>query len=323
MEFFKYKGPIDFMKGAGLAIALSMILSVVAYIMIATKGFNYGIDFAGGTVIQVKYKQEAPVKQIREVLGTNHLYDGSDVSKFGADDEVVIRMKTSSASVGKDIGDVTRDILKPTGSFEIRRVDMVGPTVGSELRTKGLTAMVLAIIGILIYVAFRFEWRFAVASIISLVHDISIAIGFIILFKVEVNLDVLAALLTLLGYSLNDTIIIFDRIREGIENSNENSFREVINDAVTRTLSRTVLTSLMTFLVVLTLFLFGGEIIYPFSFTMLIGVVIGTYSSIFVAAPMLIWFGFDVSKYRTKLADAKKREVEKEKMRSQFEGGVV
>ena len=323
MEFFKYRRSLDFMKRANVAIAISMILSIVAYILIGTKGLNYGIDFEGGTIVQVKYKQEAPIKKIREVLAGNHLYDGADVSKFGSDDEIIIRMKTSTTSVGKDIGDITRDILKPTGDFEIRRVDMVGPAVGSELRTKGITALLLAVLGILIYVAFRFEWRFAIASIISLVHDISIAIGFIIFFNVEVNLDVLAALLTLLGYSLNDTIIIFDRIREGIENSNETSFKEVINDSVTRTLSRTVLTSLMTFLVVFTLYMFGGEIIHPFSYTMLIGVVIGTYSSIFVAAPMLIWFGFDVSKYRLKLADAKKREIEKDKMRSQFEGGVV
>lgn len=323
MEFFKYRRSIDFMKGANLAIAISMILSIAAYVMIGTKGLNYGIDFEGGTLIQVKYKEEAPIKKIREVLSSNHLYDGANVSKFGADDEIVIRMKSSSSSVGKDIGDVTREMLKPTGDFEIRRVDMVGPAVGNELRTKGITALLLAVLGILVYVAFRFEWRFALASIIALVHDISIAIGFLIVFNVEVNLDVLAALLTLLGYSLNDTIIVFDRIREGIEEGNEISFKEVVNDAVTRTLSRTVLTSLMTFLVVLTLFLYGGEIIYPFSFTMLVGVVIGTYSSIFVAAPMLIWFGFDVSKYRNKLADSKKREVEKEKMRTQFEGGIV
>lgn len=323
MEFFRYRRAFDFMKRANLAIAISMILSIAAYVLIATKGLNYGIDFQGGTIVQVQYKQEAPIQKIREVLKTNPLYDGAIVSKFGSEDEVVIRMRTSSSSVGKDIGDVTRDILKPTGSFEIRRVDMVGPAVGDELKTKGITALLLAIFGIIVYVAFRFEWRFAAASIIALVHDISIAIGFIIFFNVEVNLDVLAALLTLLGYSLNDTIIIFDRIREGIENSNENSFKAVINDAVTRTLSRTVLTSLLTFLVVLTLYLFGGEIIYPFSFTMLVGVIIGTYSSIFVAAPMLIWFGFDVKNYREKLADKRRREVEKEKMRTQFEGGIV
>ncbi len=323
MEFFRYRHSFDFMKRANLAIAISMILSIVAYILIASKGLNYGIDFEGGTIIQVKYNQEAPIQKIREVLKSNSLYDGAIVSKFGTEDEIVIRMRTSSSSVGKDIGDITREVLHPTGVFEIRRVDMVGPAVGNELRTKGITALLLAVLGIIAYVGFRFEWRFAMASIIALVHDISIAIGFIIFFNVEVNLDVLAALLTLLGYSLNDTIIIFDRIREGIENSNENSFKEVINDAVTRTLSRTVLTSLLTFLVVLTLYLFGGEIIYPFSFTMLVGVIIGTYSSIFVAAPMLIWFGFNVKNYREKLADKVKREVEKEKLRTQFEGGIV
>jgi preprotein translocase subunit SecF len=232
-------------------------------------------------------------------------------------------MKTTTGNVTQDIGDITREALKGTGNFEIRRVDIVGPKVGGELREKGIMSMLLAIAGILIYVAFRFEWRFAVASIVALVHDVSIASGFVALFGIEVNLDVLAALLTLLGYSLNDTIIVFDRIREGIVKSKNMSLEEIINESITRTLSRTTLTSLTTFFVVFTLFMFGGEIIHPFAFTMLIGIVIGTYSSIFVASPILLWFGFDVKKYHTKLAEKAKREAEKERMRAQFESGVM
>jgi preprotein translocase subunit SecF len=200
---------------------------------------------------------------------------------------------------------------------------MVGPKIGSELRTKGLTAMALAILGILIYVSFRFEWRFAVASVLALVHDVSIASGAIALFGIEVNLDTLAAILTLLGYSLNDTIIVFDRIREGIRTIKDPDLAGIINESITRTLSRTTLTSLTTFFVVLTLYLFGGEIINSFSFTLLVGVVVGTYSSIFIASPILMWLGFDVRSFRAKEADKLKREKEKEKMRAMYEQGTV
>jgi preprotein translocase subunit SecF len=216
-----------------------------------------------------------------------------------------------------------RELLKGTGNFEVRRVDMVGAKVGSELREKGLMSLLLAIIGILIYVSFRFEWRFAVASVMALVHDVTIAMGAVVLFNVEVNLDTLAALLTILGYSLNDTIIVFDRIREGIQSSKESLLDKIIDESVTQTLSRTTLTSLTTFFVVLTLFVFGGEIIRGFSFTLLVGVVVGTYSSIFVASPILMWLGFSVKDFREKEAEKLKREKEKEKMRAMYEQGTI
>ena len=323
MEFFRYKSALDFMGKSKIAIGISITLMLISYAILATKGFNYGIDFAGGTIVQVKYDKKAPIDMMRQKLKGNKLFDNASITEFGSPDEVVIRMKTSTGSVSKDIGDVTRQALKGTGNFEIRRVDMVGPKVGNELREKGLMSMFLAIAGILIYVAFRFEWRFAVASIVALVHDVSIASGFVALFGIDVNLDVLAALLTLLGYSLNDTIIVFDRIREGIVGSKNASLKEIINESITRTLSRTTLTSLTTFFVIFTLFMFGGEIIHPFAFTMLIGIIVGTYSSIFVASPILLWFGFDVKKYHTKLAEKAKREAEKERMRAQYESGVM
>lgn len=323
MEFFKYTKPYNFMGKSKIAIAISLILMLSSYVLLATKGLNYGIDFAGGTIVQVKYDKAAPIKQMREKLKTNPMFKDASITEFGSSDEVIIRMKTSSKDVKQDIGDIVKKELQGTGNFEIRRVDIVGPKVGSELREKGLMAMFLAIASILIYVAFRFEWRFAVASIFALVHDVSIAMGAISLFSIDVNLDVLAALLTLLGYSLNDTIIVFDRIREGITTSKETLLEKIINESITKTLSRTTLTSLTTFFVVLTLFLFGGEIIHPFSFTMLIGIIVGTYSSIFVASPILLWFGFDVKNYRAKLAEKAKAEAEKAKMRAQFEGGMV
>ena len=323
MEFFRYKSALNFMGKSKIAIGISITLMLISYAILAIKGFNYGIDFAGGTIVQVKYDKAAPIQEMREKLKGNKLFDNASITKFGSPDEVVIRMKTSTGSVTKDLGDMTRAALKGTGNFQIRRVDIVGPAVGSELREKGLMSMFLAIVGILIYVAFRFEWRFAVASIAALVHDVSIASGFVALFGIDVNLDVLAALLTLLGYSLNDTIIVFDRIREGIVGSKNMTLQEIIDESITRTLSRTTLTSLTTFFVIFTLFMYGGEIIHPFAFTMLIGIIVGTYSSIFVASPILLWFGFDVKRYHSKLAEKAKREAEKEKMRAQFESGVM
>lgn len=306
-----------------IALVFSVALVLASFILLATKGLNYGVDFAGGTIVQVKYDKTAPIDEMREKLRSNTLFEGASITEFGSPDEVVIRMKTTTGNVTVDVGDMTREALKDTGNYEIRRVDIVGPKVGSELKEKGIMSLVLAIFGILVYVAFRFEWRFAVASIIALIHDISIALGAITLVGLDVNLDVLAALLTILGYSLNDTIIVFDRIREGITNSRNVALSDTIDESITRTLARTTLTSLTTFFVVFTLFVFGGEIIHAFSFTLLVGIIVGTYSSIFVASPILLWFGFDVKNYHNKLAEKAKREAEKQRMREQYESGVM
>ena len=323
MEIFKYKKPLSLMGKSKRFGLLSITVLILALGLIIGKGFNYGIDFAGGTLIQVQYEGKAPIEKVREAIDSDTSYEGATVTFFGGEDEVVIRTKTSSKALGVDVGDQIRTLLQDTGNFEVRRVDMVGAKVGSELREKGLMAMVLAIIGILIYVSFRFEWRFAVASVMALMHDVTIAMGMIVLFNVEVNLDILAALLTILGYSLNDTIIVFDRIREGIRTIKDPDLGAIIDESVTRTLSRTTLTSLTTFFVVLTLYLFGGEIINGFSFTLLVGVIVGTYSSIFVASPILMWLGFSVGGFREKEADKLKREKEKEKMRAMYENGTL
>jgi len=324
MEVFKYEKPIALMRLSKRFGILSLVLVLLSWGLIFTKGFNWGLDFAGGTVVQVHYKNgKAPIEKIRKLVTSHKAYEGATITYFGGDDEIIIRTKTTNQSLGEDMGDVMAKLLQGTGDFEIRRVDIVGAKVGSELREKGLMALVLAIAGILIYVSFRFEWRFALASVLALVHDVSISMGAVVLFGIEVNLDTLAALLTILGYSLNDTIIVFDRIREGINESKETQLNKIIDESVTQTLSRTTLTSLTTFFVVLTLFLFGGEIIKGFSFTLLVGIVVGTYSSIFVASPILMWLGFDVGEYRRKLAEKRKREMEKEKMRQMYEGGTL
>ena len=323
MEFFS-KGKIyNFMKYGRLFVLSTLFLAFVSIVLVFTKGFNYGVDFVGGTVVQLKYEQAAPLDKIREYLAKDKMFAGALITEFGSPEEIVIRFSAVSDSVGQDVGDHIKSALKDTGSFDIRKVDIVGPKIGSELRSKGIISAVLAMIGILIYVAVRFEWKFAIASIITLAHDITITLGAIILFDIEFSLDVLAAVLTLIGYSLNDTIIIFDRIREELEETKNTNFSQIIDICVSKTLSRTTITSLLVFFVVLTLYVFGGEIIHGFSFTMLLGVIIGTYSSIFISAPFLTLIGFNVEKYKAKIALKEKNRIEKEKMRSQYEKGTV
>jgi len=323
MEIFRENKTYDFMAKRMPFLGFSALLVIVSFVLLFTKGLNLGIDFSGGTLIQVQYTKVAPIPDIRDILSKNEKFNKAVVTKFGNDNEIIIKIPTSTTTLGKDVGDDVRNILKPTGEYEVRRVDMVGPKVGDALQEKGIMALSLALIVILIYVSFRFEWRFAIASILALIHDISIALGAIVLFNVDVNLDILAAILTILGYSLNDTIIVFDRIREGVNTSKENKLDKVVNESVSMTLSRTTLTSLTTFFVVLSLYLFGGEIINGFSFTLLVGVVVGTYSSIFIAASFLVQLNFSIVNYREAEAIKEKRKKDKDNMRAQFEQGMV
>ncbi len=323
MEFFKADKTYNFMGKRVPFLFFSLILFIASIGIIFTKGLNFGIDFAGGTLIQVKYDKPAPIPQIRDILKQNPKFANATINEFGSNDEIVIRITTSSGSVATDIGDEIGGLLKQTGNYEIRRIDIVGPKVGNELQEKGLMALGLSLVMILIYVSFRFEYRFAVASIFALIHDIVITVGFISLFSIEVNLDILAALLTLLGYSLNDTIIVFDRIREGVQTSKESKLVNVVNESVSRTLSRTTLTSLTTFFVVATLFVFGSEIIHGFAFTLLVGIIVGTYSSIFVASTFLVQLKFSVEGFRAREAEKLKRQKEKDRLRSMYEQGTV
>ena len=323
MEVFKYKKPIALMSKTKRFGIISLVILIVSLGLLLTKGFNLGIDFAGGTIVQLKYDKKAPIDEVRKIIEAQAEYKSASVTFFGNENEILIRTKIKTKDLSQSIGDKFKKLLEPTGSFIIQRDDTVSDKIGGQFAQQGFMAMLLAIIGILIYVSFRFEWRFAVASILALVHDITIAMGMIVLFNIEVNLDILAALLTILGYSLNDTIIVFDRIREGINTIKDPKLEHIIDESVTRTLSRTTLTSLTTFFVVLTLFVFGGAIIHGFSFTLLVGVVVGTYSSIFIASPILLWLGFSVSGYRLKEAEKLKREKEKEKMREMYEQGTI
>lgn len=322
MEIFKTNKTYGFMAKRIPFTAVSAILIVISIFSLFTKGLNFGIDFAGGTVIQIKYEKEAPISDIRNLLkGTSHL--NAAITKFGSDEEIIIRMTGSISTLGSDIGEELKTVLAPTGNFEIRRVDMVGAKVGDELAEKGLMSLLLSFVGIIIYVSFRFDWKFAFVSLLALLHDVIIAVGAVSLFNIEVNLDILAAILTLLGYSLNDTIIIFDRIREVIQTSKEDNLEKLIDESVSRTLPRTTLTSLTVLFTVLTLYLFGGEIINGFAFTMLVGVIVGTYSSIFVASSFLVNLKFSIADYRAKEAEKVRIKKEKAKNRALFEQGTL
>ncbi len=322
MEIFNQRKTYDFMGKKWPFLIFSTILIIVSLVLVATRGFNFGIDFAGGTIVQVKYEEKAPIEKIREVLKDTK-YANAIVTEFGSDDEVTIRITGSSSDLSHDISDDMNKILVPTGHFEIRKIDMVGSKVGAELRQKGVMALTLALLAILIYIGYRFEWRFAIASVLGLLHDVIITLGLLSLFRIDINLDMIAAILTLIGYTINDTIIVNDRIREQIQLTKEKDLDKIINESVSRTLSRTVLTSLSTLFAVATMLIFGGEIIYAFSFTLFVGIIIGTYSSIYFVSAFLKFFGFSVDKYRDKEVEKIKRQKDKEKLRAMYEQGTI
>ncbi|EQC2229628.1 protein translocase subunit SecF [Campylobacter jejuni] len=323
MQFFSEKKIYDFMRMRFAAISLSFILFFGSIYLLWDRGLQYGIDFSGGTLVQLKYENAAPITQIREILEKQGTFQNLSVTEFGSNEEVTIRFLGSNDNVSNDIGEHINTLLKDTGKFEVRRADVVGPKVGDELRNKGLMAIAVSLIAILIYIALRFEWRFALAAIISEIHDVVITLGAISLFKIDVNLDTLAAVLTVLGYSLNDTIIIFDRIREGIKTSKKTELAPIINESVSATLSRTVLTSGLTLATVVILYFFGGEMIQGFSLALIVGIIAGTLSSIFVASPTLLWFKFSVLEFRNKEIEKAKRKQDKERNRAMYEKGTV
>ena len=323
MQFFSEKKIYDFMKMRFAAISLSFILFFGSIFLLFERGLQFGIDFSGGTLVQLRYENAAPIPQIREILSQSGQFQNLSVTEFGSAEEITIRFLGSNENLGDDTGAYISSLLKNTGKFELRRVDVVGPKVGDELRNKGLMALAVSLVAILIYIAFRFEWRFAIAAIISEIHDVVITLGAICLFKIDVNLDTLAAILTVLGYSLNDTIIIFDRIRDGIKTSKKNELAPIINESVSATLSRTILTSGLTIATVVILYFFGGSMIEGFSLALLVGLVAGTFSSVFVASPTLMWFKFSVEQFKMKELEKLKRKQEKEKNRAMYEKGTI
>ena len=293
MQLIKPNTNIDFVGKRKLALIFSIVLILIGVASLVVKGGpDYGIDFAGGTLIQVKFAEDTDAGAIKKALSGMEL--GSlVVQSFGDNqNEFLIRVENTSAELqglSAEIESALEGSYKK-GTVDIRRVEMVGPQVGKDLRSKGLKAIFYAMLGILVYVSWRFEFRFAVGAIIALCHDVMITLGAFSVFGKEINLPIIAAFLAIIGYSLNDTIIVYDRIRENVGRHNKESFSFIVNRSVNETLSRTLLTSGTTLLVILALFILGGGVIHNFAFAMLVGVVIGTYSSIFVASPILIFW---------------------------------
>ncbi len=292
MEIIKPDTNIDFLKMKNLFVTLSVVLILIGIgSIIAHKGLNYGIDFAGGTLLQLKFNEKADIGKIRESLKGIDLGD-SVIQEYGSPEEVIIRVEESSESL-QNLSDLITEALEQTfgkDAFIVERVEVVGPQVGQDLRSKAFRALLFAMIGILIYITFRFEFRFAVGAVLALLHDVIITVGIFSLLGKEFTLPIIAALLTIVGYSLNDTIVVFDRIRERMKLKKKESYEATINQSINMTLGRTLLTSLTTLVVVLALFLLGGEVIHDFAFAMIVGIFVGTYSSIFIASPTLVVF---------------------------------
>ena len=290
MEFIKPGINIDFVGKRRYAFALSALLIIAGVVsLILHGGPNYGIDFAGGTLVQVKFQKGVKIEELRKVVGGLGLGEVL-IQTFGSKDEFLIRLERSSGEL-KGLSSMIEEGLRKAfgeGSFEIRRVEMVGPKVGRDLRQKGIKAIIFALIGILIYVSWRFEFRFAVGAVIALAHDVMITLGVFSLLDKEISLPVLAAFLTIVGYSLNDTIVVYDRIRENMRKGGNEPFSKVINRSINETLSRTILTSLTTLIVVVVLFILGGGVIHNFALALLVGIIVGTYSSIYVASPVVL-----------------------------------
>ena len=282
----------DFMGRYRFAVMLSGLMLAVAILAIGVRGLNFGVDFTGGFTIEVGYEEAPDLNDVRAVLAQADLPD-SVVQTFGTSTEVLIRMAPKEGFTGASVSTEVLRVLAEGSDSEVsmRRVEFVGPQVGEELREKGGLAILAALFGIIIYIWFRFEKKFSLGSVFALVHDVVITIGFFALFQIEFDLTILAAILAVIGYSLNDTIVVFDRIRENFVLIRSGTPAEVMNQSINQTLSRTVITSATTLLVLLSLFIFGGKIIHGFALALIIGVFIGTYSSIFVASIAVLKLG--------------------------------
>jgi preprotein translocase subunit SecF len=305
MQILKDKLAIDFMGKRRIAIILSAVLLVVSISALVTKGLNFGIDFTGGTLLEVGYPEGVELEAIRNALAESG-FEGAQAQHFGSSRDVLVRI---APQAGKETAQLSEEALaalrQQNAAMEMRRVEFVGPQVGEELTEQGALAMIYALIGILIYIMVRFQWRFAPGAVIALVHDVLIIIGFFALFQFDFDLTVLAALLAVIGYSLNDTIVVFDRIRENFRKIRKGSSVDIVNASLNQTLSRTLMTSITTLVVLISLFVFGGEVIHVFSLALIMGVLVGTYSSIYVASTATLALGVSKEDLMTPKAEGK------------------
>lgn len=301
MQLLNLKDTVSFMSLRVPALIFSVILMLLSVLSLATNSLNWGLDFTGGTLVEVGYEQQADLSDIRARL-QNSGFPDAVVQNFGSSSEVLIRLAPRENVKASELSNQVMQALELTTS-NIRRVEFVGPSVGEELAEQGGLAMLVALLCILVYVAMRFEWRFALGSVVALAHDVLLTLGLFSFLQLEFDLTVLAAVLAVIGYSLNDTIVVSDRIRENFRKVRKSEPEEIINISLTQTLNRTVITSLTTIFVLLALFFVGGALIHGFATALLFGVVIGTYSSIYVASLVALMLG---------ISDLIPAEVEKE-----------
>lgn len=281
------KRVINFMGIRHAAFALTVLLILASLASLAVKGLNFGLDFTGGTLIELSYEQPAQLDEVRSQMAQAG-YPDAIVQSFGASTDVLLRLQGDDPELGNQVAAALRQVSAET-PFTLKRVEFVGPQVGEELRDQGGLGMLLALAGVLLYVAFRFQWKFGFGAIVSLVHDVIVTLGVFSFFQIPFDLTVLAAVLAIIGYSLNDTIVVFDRIRENFRLLRKTELIENINISTTQTLLRTMATSVSTLLAVGALLLFGGESLWGFSLALFIGVGVGTYSSVYIASIFLIW----------------------------------
>ena len=290
-DFFPHDLRLPFMRYKGVAIGVSIVMMLIALGLILVKGFNYGVDFKGGSMIELQATSgNADIAALRDKLGGLGL-GGVQIQEFGSPSDVLIRIEEQPGGETAQ-QDALKKVVEAVGEgYAQRRVEVVGPAVSSELRTTGFIAVVAGILAIVSYVWFRFEWQFAVGAVVSLAHDVLLVAGIFALFQFEFDLSTVAALLTILGYSVNDTVVVSDRIRENLRKFKRMDLNELLDLSINETLSRTILTGITAIAVLISLYIFGGEVIRSFNLAMLLGVVIGTYSSIFIGAPLLGYLG--------------------------------
>jgi preprotein translocase subunit SecF len=297
MEFFRLERTIPFMRHAVVLNVISFSLFIAAIVAIALRGLAFSIEFTGGTVMEISYQQTAPLEQVRTTVQSLG-YEDAQVQNFGSSRDLLVRLPLR----GENSNDQAQEVFKAiaaqatgtageTNTPELRRVEYVGPQVGAELATDGLIALLFVIAGIMIYLAIRFEWKFAVAAIVANLHDVVIILGFFAAFQWEFSLSVLAAVLAVLGYSVNESVVVADRIRENFKRMRKATVQEVIDNAITRTMSRTIITHGTTEAMVITMLIFGGPALFYFAVALTIGIVFGIYSSIFVISPITMWLG--------------------------------
>ena len=309
MELFRIKKDIPFMSYGRITTAISLVTFILAIFFLATKGLNYGVDFTGGTVMEVNYPQTANIDSIRKAVDSIGLKDAT-VQNFGTSHDVLIRLPLKKdLSIAQLSETVTKALQVADPKAEVRRVESVGSQVGDELFSNGGLALLLVCAGIMFYLAIRFEWRFAVAAIIANMHDVVIILGFFAFFQWEFNLTVLAAILAVLGYSVNESVVVFDRVRENFRKMRKASVVQVIDNAITRTMSRTIITHAMTQTMVGSMLLFGGEVLHNFALALTIGILFGIYSSVLVACPIAMWLGVNRANL---IGDVEKKATDKD-----------